>query len=321
MRKGRRFIEVCGTVTKKSAHVAPPPWGEYADDQDEYRVWVSDIEFDVGSKESYDAVREGDEVVVGLGHRVRIRRGTSSTAQQLSTLNLQFTQREADAIVQGLRGLEIPASTLERDPLSAQANGWNKEDAFPSQWIEIAEGPVRWIRVPRLSRPYPFGNEYKLQKWGYCCYVPDSRITTDSPRVSIISVHVRSFPLFGGFRGVRWEMDWVGIPHHVRDRQTPEIDKDFNSLVAHLLAQDTVVGARLLSATKEIHVSMDRGRGCWLLFVGSPHVERKSCWDIERGLPELKDFPLDHGWFDRTLWDCCGAVAQSLLAMPIARSE
>ncbi len=65
-----------------------------------------------------------------------------------------------------------------------------------SDTIGIAEGPIRFVFV------YTFEDEVK--EYVITCSVPDSRIGPDFELVGIRSVRVKSFPLFGKVKGVRW---------------------------------------------------------------------------------------------------------------------
>jgi hypothetical protein len=310
MKKERRVIEVAGVVTRK--HIDPYNGNTC--------LLVCHMRFSV-SGYLFNRVREGEEVVITLdtldtkedivqylaGDKpyglcinypvVNIEHGTLSTAQQLATLELQAAHRRAEVCAQQLRDLEIPARSLERDPMSAQGNVWIPEDVGPTPWIAIAEGPIPWVQEVTGGgglRVHDRGYD------GYICHVPDSRIRPDSLIALIRSVHVKSFPLFGRVKGVRWKYN----PRHdqpywnqFHDYHYSRPFKAFNLLVARYLTADAALEARMLSASRDIFVRMNPGQGCWVLFINT------------------------HKGFDRPLWDCCGMVAQHLLATPIPIGE
>ena len=283
MSEDSSFLEVAGTVTKMwSGDAVPGGQASWT----EYRIRVSNTEFEV-SKRLYQSVSQGDEVVLTLdpaedfdlnsmlasgahdllqyhSEVVAITRGTSSTAQQLSALELQAAERAAEHPLGDDFGVD--ARALKQDPFTSARSG---------DWVEIAENPILWVEFVPGFVGYS----------GFNCYVPDSRIGPGSPHAWIKPVRVKSFPVFGRVKGLRWE-GYRG-------------DEALGSSVADRLTQDEAVEVGLSSSffDQNLHVEAAPDRGCWVLGI-------------------------DDDWLlDTERWDCCQAIAQCLLATPLPTAE
>ena len=178
----------------------------------------------------------------------------------------QWTEAECAA----LSRLGIDARVLELDPFTSTAS---------EIWIEIAEGPIRWFASvdPETSAvPEDFES---------LCYVPDSRIRTDSARLSFDPHPVKSFPLFGRVKGVRW------TPHSTGDDST----RDFSLQVAGSLTENSAVTQSVLeSRPASLQLRTDPPRGCWTIVQDG----RESEWTPE-------------------LWALYQEIAKHLLALPM----
>ena len=81
----------------------------------------------------------------------------------------------------------------------------------PVRWVQIADGPIRWVEsgLGTLKAKAELTTFLSATRegmgFGALCYVPDARIAPDSPRVRMVSDRVKSFPLFGRVKRVRWE--------------------------------------------------------------------------------------------------------------------
>ena len=105
------------------------------------------------------------------GEVISILRGTSVTAHQLSAPEEDLMEPEVGILQElctDISDLGVDARVLEQDPFRLDKSG---------TWIEIAEGPIRWIELVPDPRLEGFS--------GYNCLVPDSRIGSDFPHAGI----------------------------------------------------------------------------------------------------------------------------------------
>jgi len=145
-------------------------------------------------------------------------------------------------------------------------------------WIEIAEGPIRWARLVS-----------DIDQWAHF-YLPDSRIKVDDPGIRIRLVPVKSFPLFGRIKGVRWGPSYV------------DSAKGFSQRVADSLNRDPNVMQRMLSSGLVNYcVSTEPGNGWWKMGEHGDHWAGRE--------------------WSKPLWDCYEVIARHLLAMPIPTEE
>ena len=219
-----------------------------------------------------------------------------------------------------LRSLGVDARVMEQGPYSEEPGvrwiqrGLNprvmKQDPFtqepPARWVQIAGGPIRWVELG-LGTLKP-GAEFGLTSFisarsaglgfGTLCYVPDARITPDSARVRMVSDRVKSFPVFGRVKRVRWYdvnlLDpGLDVPGHTQK------DKDFSVFISESLGRDPAATEAIKTSGAELCVVADPDCGSWIL--------------------AADDRPMTQ--WTRQLGDCCVAVAQSLLATPIPSVE
>ena len=148
----------------------------------------------------------------------------SPTGRPIVQAQFEKVQQRLAVELAALRELGIAARPLERDPLSESAE--IDESGEPIGWIEIAEGPIRWIHC----------SSYET----VCC-VPDPRFRADVPKVALQAEPktVRSFPLFGRrtVTGVHWK--W-------RDLQRGD-NKKLSLSVAKRFTQDTDIEETIMS--------------------------------------------------------------------------
>ena len=178
----------------------------------------------------------------------------------------QWTEAECDA----LSRLGIDAKVLELDPFTSTSS---------EIWIRIAEGPIRWFAsVDPESSPGP-------EDFEALCYVPDARIGPDLPRLSFVPRLVKSFPLFGRVKGVRW------TPHSAQNNSI----KDFGLQVAAGLTKNSAITHGVLeSRTAWLQLRTDPTRGSWTIVQNG----RESEWTSE-------------------LWALYQEIAKHLLALPM----
>lgn len=200
--------------------------------------------------------------------RFRKRDQRKLVQERLEALSAPTATERAGTQCAALRNLGIDASELERDPTPEQ----EEEINGLSGWIEIAEGPIRWVRVAP--------NGYTT------CWIPDSRIRSGNPRVSVGSGGVKSFPPSGT------------VPWYVSEWTYPATGWGFNpepSLrTADRLSQNTAITEGMILSGVGFNIETDLVRGCWTLSV----------------FPRINEFT-------RPIWDCCQAITEALLAMPM----
>ncbi|MFQ6026377.1 MAG: hypothetical protein ACE5Q6_02555 [Dehalococcoidia bacterium] len=290
-------FEVAGTVTDMSIEGDNPIEGW---DRREFNLLVSRTVFQV-SERQYKSVKPGYDVVLtletevgypdqtptdfleglialeglhlleGLIKVVGIRQGTAPEALQLTSLELQDAEeRERNPLGQG-----IDAKILEHDPQSAPG------DESDRPWFEIANSPIQWVEgIPGF-----------LGLASFNCYVPDSRIGGNATPISIRinSSKVKSFPLFGRVKGIRWNVQYSsGHPG--------QGDQDLSSRLTEFLSQDAALGKIQISGGgQDYSAESVAERGCWSIFVND-------------------DWPIR--W-----WSDAESIAQHLLAMPLSPPE
>ena len=118
------------------------------------------------------------------------------------------------------------------------------------------------------------------------------------PRVRLVSVRKKSFPLFGRVTGMQWEFANPRKGHLRPDLAVPghaQMDRDISLRIVERLAQDPATTAALISSGTEICIATDPDCGCWIL--------------------AADDRPMTK--WTKPLWGCCQAVAARLLAMPM----
>ena len=182
-----------------------------------------------------------------------------------------------------LRGLGIDARVSEWNPSAEGQEGRTEEDEDTSlstrDAIEIAGGPIQQI-------DYSFLGEGAVLR---SVEVPDARIGSEFPDISLESVRVKSFPLFGSVKEVRWKESSLSYGD--------EDESLFNLPVAEALSQDMDVRSAMMMAGIDLSFFADSDTGSWTLY---PHPVKQ---------------------WTRPTWDCCQAIAQSLLAMPMPTGE
>ena len=92
---------------------------------------------------------------------------TSTCREQQEEEDQEEAQQLVAAELSGLQAFGIDARALEGDPPSPESPHI-QEGEWVIVWIEIAEGPIRWIISSSLRT---------------VCFVPDSRIRADFPEV------------------------------------------------------------------------------------------------------------------------------------------
>lgn len=173
--------------------------------------------------------------------------------------------------------LGIDALALDRDPFTTESityGGYN--------WIEIAEGSIRWVGVPSQDdRPYEF-------------YAPDSRIGAKFPQVAARSERfvMRSFPIFG--RVTSSGLRWVLCDLH------SDTNEEFSSIITGHLNQDSDLTEKIASSEEDFHILSDPDRKCWVMSKGS-----------------YLHFDDDDMKVTTPIWECYRQIAEALLAMPI----
>lgn len=213
-----------------------------------------------------------------------------------------------------LRDLGVQASVVVEGPFTEEPGvRWvHKRDMGypfteePVSWAQIADGPTRWVdlglgtlKAKDDSRLTSFlSATWEGPGFETLCYVPDARLGPDSPRVRMVSDRVKSFPLFGRVKRVRWQSlsllrPDLAVPGHTQK------DKDFGIRVSESLGQDPGATEAIKASGAEICVVTDPDCGCWVLAADDRPITK----------------------WTRPLWDCCQAVAERLLAMPIPSGE
>ena len=203
-----------------------------------------------------------------------------SEEEELEKLRKKEFEKRRVALRHALRACGVDARILEWDPLSPEPFRY-KNDEDPIVWIEIADGPVRWVD------PFP-SSEHR--HWHF--YVPDSRLGSypELGYAEVYSEFRRRFPVFGRVESVRW---LVGGPCELKPR-----DEHFYEHVVDILNQDTAVTEALMTASTDF------------LEVYVDHECRVICDKFEGTFT-----------FNRTRWDCYQAIAKDLLAMPMPTDQ
>ena len=154
---------------------------------------------------------------------------------------MERAQRPSAERCAHLSKLGVHANPSERGPEGAPAY---HSPRGHSGWIEVADGPIRWVGVPG------FGTAH--------CYVPEPRMRSefDFGYTKVYSVRVKRWPVFGPVVGTKWE-DGSGGAAGPRDYEISEAVADWLNL-------DVKVSRAIVAAN--IDVTAWAGDGdCWIL--------------------------------------------------------
>lgn len=155
-------------------------------------------------------------------------------------------------------------------------------------WIEVPEGPIRWMGVRSDGSSF--------------CLAPDSRIKARYPRVSLAAGWYRA----AGAKQVQWYVNeysdfgssWFPIPSpSPRGKTISTLENELSLHIADRLSQDPDITEAIILGGVGFELETDLVGGCWIL---TAHT---------------------HGAFTRPIWDCCQAVAEALLAIPLPTDE
>ena len=260
-----------------------------------YSIQVSHVQMHV-SKEQYFSINVGETVTfLESGHRgVFVRCGTpSARAQPLpppepDPKEIERFQRLSDQLDEQWR--EQRRGARNKDCAALQKLGIDARvldrDPLTPRATEIEDGtkPDGWIEIA--------GGPIRWVEPGRgLCHVPDSRIGPDFefPYTEVYSERRKRFPVFGRVESVRW-YDGSGGAAGPKDAY-------FSGLVAGFLSQNTAATEALMMAGIDLCVFLEPYRGTWIVH--------------------------ETGWYrwTRSLWDCCQAISDALLAMPIPTDE
>jgi len=168
------------------------------------------------------------------------------------------------------------------------------KDPFESEatagCLELSTGPIRWIELTCW--------DFEPPRVRMDCYVPDPRITSDLPGVRVAPVRVRTFPLLGRVKAVKWKADKSSV--------LGPREESFGLHVATYLSHDIGLTDTIICAGRPFQ------------YAGPDTVDdyvEYYCWTISRG-----DWGRHREW-SKPLWDCYLATAEALLKMPIPRIE
>ena len=112
-------------------------------------------------------------------------------------------------------------------------------------------------------------------------FVPDARITPDTPRVELVSVRVKLFPLIGRVIRVRWAVSRPRVHYRVCSRQAhywglqgfsvAQLYRatEFGARMSESLSQDSAI-AQAIKLRRGFMIGTDPDRGGWIL---APHDE------------------------------------------------
>ena len=114
----------------------------------------------------------------------------------------------------------------------------------------------------------------------------------------MVSDRVKSFPVFGLTKRVRWH-DVNYLRPDIDVLGHTQGDKDFSKILTEKLGRNLAVTEAIKAIGTDLCVVNDPDCGCWIL---------------------ATDDRLMSQW-TRGMWDSCEAVAEALLAMPLPSSE
>lgn len=185
-------------------------------------------------------------------------------------------------------GIVVRLSSENPLPLATKC----EEGDFSSEtWLEIADGPIHWIRLASGGGD----NETSF-------YTLDPRIKSSFPLVSITPVLETGSPRFGYAKGVYGRVNGVHWTLHFDFACLEEnTNAVFSKHVARGLSDDPSITRGLLSHDLldfDLFVAAGPGYGCWAIREGDE----------------------DKAW-SRPLWEHYQAIAEALLAMPIPSEE
>ena len=161
---------------------------------------------------------------------------------------------EARQLCATLGSLGIDAQALEQGP-----ERYNPDDDGHAGWIEVAEGPIRWVALNWDPIDIDTG-------W----LVPDARIGAEAPRIRIHDEPVESFSVIGGTKGVRWVL--CDALAYQPDDVAREVAENLNNNTA-------VTQKILLGEFFGLDIDTDPVLGCWRIWGPKPEdVPQWSGW-------------------------------------------
>lgn len=100
----------------------------------------------------------------------------------------------------------------------------------------------------------------------------------------MVSVRVKSFPLFGRVKRVGWE--FLSLP---RSEFIPGKDRNFSYRISEILCQDPAVTEAIKSSGTDLCVATDPDCGCWILAAADRPMTKwtRSLWDEANTAPGL----------------------------------
>ena len=209
-----------------------------------------------------------DESAARIELEARVDWGDTLTNTDIR--GFEWTQAQVAALNQ----IGISARALERNPFTSDQS---------LLWIEIEEGPIRWITVVdpnffEMSEGIEIGAE---------CYIPDPRNLAKCPDISLVPTFTRNNEVVWRQRPT---LDVAG-----EELPLPESTKTFNSLVGDNLAGDSEVVQTVLSNRPyDLYVQTAGNIGCWRIY----QMDYESMWTASK-------------------WECYQAVARRLLAVSL----
>jgi len=200
-----------------------------------------------------------------------------SQARELPATELSLKHQAAEAACAALRDIGVDSSVPEQDPFTAF-------DGLDG-WVQIAEGPKRWLgQYALLESDQP-----------YYLYVPDSRIEPKFPKVAIITLVEVAQTLEDCLRlAASRNLARQDQASWVVDNHGPGTNEEFSLVVAEQLTKCRISRDNTIS----VLVRSDPDRGCWTL--------------MRVPIADIRDEPVA-----RPIWDFCKEVAEALLAMPL----
>ena len=223
--------------------------------------------------------------------------GWQSIARQLLTTPIP---RAKIPLARTTEADEVRAALVE---LGVKAQPWDRD----SYWtIEIADGPIRLV-----------GAGYNILQENYTieCTVPDSRTQPDFRDFEIRSVRVKSFPVFGRVKEVRWV---------VLDGE------DYAYRVADCLSEKGAVTRAIITSGSDVRISMS--------WTSTPDIDEEGIsessdlrftgWTL-KPVPDIDEEGISEGQMSKwkvvsslgQQWACYQTITEALLAMPMPTEE
>ena len=185
------------------------------------------------------------------------------------------TTRRRTSMYAGLRKLGMDAKkTKYHRPEQDIAGGWETGYGYPLGLIDILEGSIHWVNVRKERVSTGQGGWVTSYYTNYG--VPDSRLGPNSPKIWLMAVRKKAFPLFGKVVDLRWK------------------GRDFGSGILSRLSDDISLKYPIMRG-HDLIIESQGSAGCWIISTRTGDVPSIELWNCYQAIAQhlLAEWPQD----------------------------